>query len=166
MDSINISIIKAAWHTDIVASFVSQCTTELLDANQSLTIDEYEVPGVVEIPLFAQKLIEAANPDIIIVVGLIADHGVYRHEFVATCVMDTIMRLQMKTGTPIIYGILTPQDFLSEGREDFFRDHFSLKGKEAAMACLKTMSNISLLKSLPAQAPVRSIKDDYSANGS
>lgn len=141
----SIAIVKASWHADIVEAFARSCCDRLSLAERPLNVSEYEVPGVVEIPLFCQKLIDQKQPDILVVVGLIADHGVYRHDFVASSVMDATMTLQMNTGTPIIYGILTPQDFMSEGREAFFIDHFSIKGREAAAACLKTLDNDSML---------------------
>jgi len=148
MTTHRVSIVKAGWHADIVQSFADSCSAALIDSDLNLAIDEYEVPGVVEIPLFTQKLIETGSVDIVIVAGLIVDHGVYRHEFVASSVMDATMRLQMETGIPIVYGILTPQDFLSEGREAFFREHFVSKGAEAAAACLKTIKNLEGLKGL------------------
>ncbi len=147
-----ISIVKASWHSEAVTAFADSCREHLETSDYPGSITEYEVPGVVEIPLFCQKLISQTDPDIIVVSGLIADHGVYRHDFVATSVMDAIMRLQMQTGTPIIYGILTPQDFMSEGREAFFHRHFRIKGQEAAHACLKTLANDRLLSELPRKA--------------
>lgn len=151
MTTHRVSIVKAGWHADIVQSFAGSCSAALIDSGLNLAIDEYEVPGVVEIPLFTQKLIETGSVDIVIVAGLIVDHGVYRHEFVASSVMDAIMRLQMDTGIPIVYGILTPQDFLSEGREAFFLEHFVSKGAEAASACLKTIKNLEGLSALESQ---------------
>lgn len=148
----SIAIVKASWHAAIVDAFVRSCRENLEFGERPLSISEYEVPGVVEIPLLCQKLINQTNPDVLIVVGLIADHGVYRHDFVASSVMDTIMALQMKTETPIIYGILTPQEFMSEGREAFFLDHFVVKGREAAAACLKTLDNDSMLAEMPRKA--------------
>jgi 6,7-dimethyl-8-ribityllumazine synthase len=141
----SVSIVKAGWHAAIIDAFVRSCREHLEFADMPLVVSEYEVPGVVEIPLFCQKLIDHSNPDLVVVVGLIADHGVYRHDFVASSVMDAIMRLQMQTGTPIIYGILTPQDFMSEGREAFFMEHFVIKGREAASAAIKTLENERLL---------------------
>ncbi len=147
-----IAIVKASWHAATVDAFARSCRENLEFADMPLLVSEYEVPGVVEIPLFCQKLIDHSNPDLIVVVGLIADHGVYRHDFVASSVMDAVMTLQMQTGTPIIYGILTPQEFMSEGREAFFLEHFVIKGKEAANASLKTLENEALLAELPRKA--------------
>jgi 6,7-dimethyl-8-ribityllumazine synthase len=60
--------------------------------------------------------------------------------------------VQMDTGVPIIYGILTPQDFLSEGREEFFKKHFIKKGEEAARSVLATLDNEQLLAGLLKEA--------------
>ncbi|MBO6555994.1 MAG: 6,7-dimethyl-8-ribityllumazine synthase [Pseudomonadales bacterium] len=147
-----IAIVKASWHGPTVDAFARSCREDLEHSEVPLLVSEYEVPGVVEIPLFCQKLIDRSNPDLIVVVGLIADHGVYRHDFVASSVMDAVMTLQMQTGTPIIYGILTPQDFMSEGREAFFLEHFVIKGKEAATASLKTLENEVLLAEMSREA--------------
>jgi len=80
-----------------------------------------------------------------VVGGLVVDHGIYRHEFVAQSVRYATMRVQLDNNKPVIYGILTAQDFLSQGREDFFFQHFHFKGKEAAVACVRTIENLALV---------------------
>ena len=141
-----IAIVKAGWHAEIGHAFAQSCVNHL--ETEGLTVTEYEVPDVVEIPLFTQKLIATGTVDMVIVTGLIVDHGVYRHDFVAATVLDATMKIQLDSGTPIIYGILTPQDFMSDGRETFFRSHFVQKGIEAANACLVTIRNEQLIAGL------------------
>ncbi len=140
-----IALIKSCWHKDIVDEFASGFYTYLRN-DPRFSVDTFEVPGVVEIPLFAKKLIELDRYGMIVVTGLIVDHGVYRHDFVARSVMDATMKLQMESGIPIIYGILTPQEFLSDGRPEFFKAHFPMKGEEAAKACIQTAENLRLLE--------------------
>ena len=147
-DLYKVAIIKASWHRAIIDGFASGLTGHLEDHDKRFTVDTFEVPGVVEIPLFAQKLIGSGRYGMLVVTGLIADHGVYRHEFVASSVMHSIMKLQMSSGVPIIYGILTPQDFASEGREEFFKAHFVQKGIEAAQACITTAKNFHQVNEL------------------
>ena len=137
---------------------MDQFRTSFVDHIQSLLpgdveIEVIEAPGVVEIPLLCKLTAQTGEYDAIAVAGLIVDHGVYRHEFVAQSVMDSIMAVQMETEVPIIYGILTAQDFMSEGREQFFFDHFLIKGKEAANACAKTLENVARLKGTTPAAP-------------
>jgi 6,7-dimethyl-8-ribityllumazine synthase len=147
----SIALVRAGWHAEIISNFVTGYRTTIDESSDHFTINEYEVPGVVEIPLFTQNLISTGAVDLVVVTGLIVDHGVYRHEFVAGTVLDAVMKIQLETGTPIIYGILTPQDFMSEGRPDFFKAHFSGKGIEAAKATLKTFDNERLIESLRAK---------------
>ena len=49
------------------------------------------------------------------------------------------MRVQLDTGVPVFSAVLTPQDFLSEGQPEFFKEHFVIKGVEAAQSCAVTL---------------------------
>ncbi len=139
-----IALIQSCWHKEIVDQFRLSFAENGKDFCQELEV--IEAPGVVEIPLLAKLAAQSGRFDAVVVAGLIVDHGVYRHEFVAQSVMDSIMKIQIDTEIPMIYGILTAQDFISEGREKFFFEHFRVKGEEAANACRKTLSNIAMLR--------------------
>lgn len=138
-----IAFIQSCWHKEIVDQFQLSFAERICSLlPEGVDLDVIEAPGVVEIPLLAKLVAKQQKVDAIVVAGLIVDHGVYRHEFVAQSVMDSLLGVQMDSEIPIIYGILTAQDFVSEGRESFFYDHFSVKGQEAANACAKTLHNI------------------------
>jgi 6,7-dimethyl-8-ribityllumazine synthase len=62
--------------------------------------------------------------------------------------MNVTMKVQMETGVPIIYGILISQEFMSEGREEFFKKHFIKEGQDAARSVLSTLDNEQLLTGL------------------
>jgi 6,7-dimethyl-8-ribityllumazine synthase len=141
----NIAVIQSCWHKDIVDQFRASFA-EHIQTHTPASIEVIEAPGVVEIPLLTKLAAQSGQFDAIVVTGLIVDHGVYRHEFVAQSVMDSIMGIQVETEVPVIYGILTAQDFMSEGREQFFYEHFVVKGQEAANACAKTLDNIARLR--------------------
>jgi 6,7-dimethyl-8-ribityllumazine synthase len=143
----HIAFVQSCWHKEIVDQFkrgFAEAIEPLIGA--SVQLDYFEAPGVVEIPLLTKLLANQGQYDAIVVSGLIVDHGVYRHEFVAQSVMDSIMGVQMDTEIPVIYGILTAQDFMSEGRETFFFDHFLVKGGESARACAMTLQNMEKIK--------------------
>ena len=133
-----VAFIQACWHRDIVDqlrdSFLSEFST-LSDQ----TVDVFEVPGAFEIPLKAKQLAYSNQYAGIVVAGLVVDGGIYRHDFVATAVIDGIMQTQLETGTPIFSAVLTPHDFLSDGQPEFFKEHFVDKGIEAAHACSQTL---------------------------
>ncbi len=73
----------------------------------------------------------------------VVDGGIYRHEFVAAIVIDAMMRVQLESEVPILSVVLTPQRFHEhQAHLDFFRNHFRVKGAEAAGACVQTLANL------------------------
>lgn len=147
----NIALISATWHADLLGGASSSCKKALADV---ATTAEFQVPGALEIPLFAQNLARTGKYDAIIAFGLIVDGGIYRHEFVADAVISGMMQVQLDTGVPVFSCVLTPQQFdESEERVAFFRDHLVMKGAEVGNACLKMLA---ALKALHAQngAPI------------
>lgn len=133
-----IALIQSCWHEDIVDEFRDAFLAEFarLDGRE---VDLFEVPGAFEIPLKAKTLAASGDYAGIIATGLVVDGGIYRHDFVATAVIDGLMRAQMDTGVPVFSGVLTPHDFMSEGRPEFFKSHFVVKGREVAGACSKVL---------------------------
>ena len=104
------------------------------------------MPGAFEIPLHLQRLARSGQYDALIACGLVVNSGIYRHEFVASAVIDALMRIQLDTGVPVFSVVLTPRDFHShEEHQNFFRTHFITKGQEAAQACLATLDSLSTL---------------------
>lgn len=107
-----IAFIRAGWHSDLVEHASKSCADTLKEAHpRDLCIEEFEVPGSLEIPLFALKTIQRRQVDAVIGFGLVVDGGIYRHEFVAQSVLDGMMRVQLDTGVPVFSCVLTPQVF-------------------------------------------------------
>jgi 6,7-dimethyl-8-ribityllumazine synthase len=143
-----IALIQSCWHRDIVdqarTSFLRRMEQEGYAAE---TIECFEVPGAFEIPLRAQLLAKTGRYDAIVAAGLVVDGGIYRHEFVASSVIDALMRVQLDTEVPVLSLLLTPQQFHEhETHRTFFRDHFIIKGEEAALACAATLVATRRLK--------------------
>jgi 6,7-dimethyl-8-ribityllumazine synthase len=132
-----IAVIRARWHAEIVdrcvGSFVDEW--EALGGSRS-HVDVIDVPGALEIPLHAQTLAGTGRYAAILGCAFVVDGGIYRHDFVAGTVLDALMQVQLKTNTPVLSAVLTPHHFQeTEAHIRFFKDHFVLKGKEAANAC-------------------------------
>jgi len=142
-----VAIIQANWHADIVQQATQSFIAALGDQGyQKAIFDIYDVPGSLEIPLMSKKLSQTGQYDLIMATGLIVDGGIYRHDFVAKTVLDGMMQVQLETGVPILSVVLTPHHFQeSEAHMDFFRQHFVLKGREAADACHMTLENMQNL---------------------
>ena len=137
-----VAFIQSCWHREIV----DRLRDSFLDTFSTLDgrpVDVFEVPGAFEIPLKAQFLANTGKYAAIVAAGLVVDGGIYRHEFVASAVIDGLMKTQLATHTPIFSAVLTPHDFLTEGQPEFFAEHFSSKGIEAAQACASTIADYS-----------------------
>ena len=134
-----VAFIQSCWHRDIVDQLRESFLSEFAKLSTK-KVDLYEVPGAFEIPLHAKQLIQTGKYAGVVAAGLVVDGGIYRHEFVATAVIDAFMQTQVETGTPIFSAVLTPHDFISEGQPEFFKEHFVTKGLEAAHACAETLT--------------------------
>lgn len=147
---LRVAVVAASWHRDIVASATAAMRAEF-DRSPSPPerVDQFDVPGAFEIPLHARRLAQSGAYDAVIACALVVNGGIYRHEFVASAVIDGLMRVQLDTDVPVLSAVLTPRDFHEhEEHQRFFREHFVQKGTEAARACLQT---IAALRALPRQ---------------
>ncbi len=152
LGSERIAYVQATWHRDVVdqawQGFIPTMAERGVDEAQ---IDRFEVPGVFEIPLHAQRLAASGRYCAVVAAGFIVDGGIYRHEFVSDAVINGLMRVQLDTGIPVFSVVLTPQRFHEhEEHRRFFVEHFVVKGREAANACVDTLL---ALRKLPAAAP-------------
>ena len=143
-----VAFIQAGWHRDIVERCRLAFAAEMARQGFAETrIDLFEVPGSFEIPLQAKLLARSGRYAAIVAAGLVVDGGIYRHEFVADAVIGGLMQVQLETEVPILSAVLTPQRF--HGHEEhhrFFFEHFTVKGREAAEACLRTIENMGRVR--------------------
>jgi len=148
-----IAYIQAGWHADIVGRAYQAFQAETASRGIPATsIQLFNVPGAFEIPLHAQALARSGRFDAIVACALVVDGGIYRHDFVATAVIDGLMRVQLDSGVPVFSAVLTPHHFHEHAEHrDFFLSHFTVKGKEVAHACLQTVENLRRLAA-PANA--------------
>ncbi|MED1674254.1 6,7-dimethyl-8-ribityllumazine synthase [Pallidibacillus thermolactis] len=70
-------------------------------------IEIYWVPGAFEIPLTAQKLAESKKFDAVITLGTVIRGATPHFDYVSNEVAKGVASASMKTGVPIIFGVLT-----------------------------------------------------------
>lgn len=144
-----IAFVQSSWHADIVEqgrkAFVAEWQHLGGDAN---AIEVFTVPGAFEIPLHARRLARTGQYAAVIAAGFVVDGGIYRHEFVASAVINGLMQVQLETDVPVISLVLTPHHFHAhDEHQKYFREHFRLKGREAAAACAATIAALGKLPS-------------------
>lgn len=139
-----LAFVAASWHADIVQQarlgFVEALNT--LGVGTEL-IDVFEVPGAFEIPLFAKRLAMTGRYAGVAGGALVVDGGIYRHDFVSAAVVNGLMTVQLDTGVPMFSVVLTPHHFHEHAEhQQFFHQHFRLKGQEAARACIHAVAGL------------------------
>lgn len=145
-----IALVEAQWHADIVHqardAFLAEMERQGVARER---IDIFDVPGAFEIPLHAKRLAQSGRYAAVVCCALVVDGGIYRHEFVATTVVQSLMTLQLETGVPMISAVLTPHHFHEHvEHRKYFHRHFAVKGTEAAQACVQTMAGLSRVDAL------------------
>ena len=131
------AFIKAQWHAKIVDQALVGFNKKLDELELDSPVDVFDVPGAFEMPLLAKKLASSGKYDAVIAAALVVDGGVYRHDFVASAVVDGLMQAGMETGVPVLSVSLTPHHFQPcDEHETFYYEHFLKKGGEAAQAAV------------------------------
>ena len=70
-------------------------------------LDIVRVPGSFEIPLIAQKLAEGGQYEAVICLGCIIRGDTDHYDHVAGAATNGILNAGLKTGVPVIFGVLT-----------------------------------------------------------
>ena len=148
------AFVQSCWHADIVNQGRDAFLAEMARGGVARgEIDLFEVPGAFEIPLHAKLLARSGRYAAIIACGLVVDGGIYRHEFVASAVINGLMSVQLETCVPVFSAVLTPQQFHEHAEHRrFFMEHFVVKGTEVASACLRIVANLRDVRPVAAAA--------------
>lgn len=102
------AIIKTCWHSELIQKMRDKCFQKLIDiCGKTTKIDEVEVPGSFELPMAASSLIRSEVYDAVICIGILLKGGTIHMEVIANTVSPALMKLQLQSGTPIIFGVLT-----------------------------------------------------------
>ena len=135
--SARFAFVKARWHADIV----DRAFDGFVDVIPAEQVQVFDVPGAFELPLMAQRLAQTGKYGVIICAAFVVDGGIYRHDFVASAVVDGLMRVGLDTGVPVLSVSLTPHQYQETDHHNaIYRDHFATKGREAAQAALDILA--------------------------
>jgi 6,7-dimethyl-8-ribityllumazine synthase len=101
----------------VVARFNEDVTRRLLrgalNALKEHGIEDPDVlwvPGSLELPVTALALAEKGNHDAIICLGCVIRGETYHFEVVANQAAAGIMQVQLDTGVPVAFGVITTED--------------------------------------------------------
>ena len=104
------------------------------------------VPGAFELPVAAQRLAQSGAVDAVICLGAVIRGDTGHYEFVAGECASGLQRVQLDTGVPVVFGVLTTETVdqaLARSENDETN-----KGREAAATALSTVTVLGSLSSL------------------
>lgn len=141
------AFVEAAWHADIVQRAREAFFAEMARGGVAAeAIEVFDVAGAFEIPLHAQRLAQSGRYAAVVGSALVVDGGVYRHDFVASAVVQGLMDVQLRTGVPVICAVQSPHHFHEHlEHRKFLQQHFGAKGTEAAQALLSVVASLRQL---------------------
>nr|CAA6809530.1 MAG: 6,7-dimethyl-8-ribityllumazine synthase (EC [uncultured Thiotrichaceae bacterium] len=145
-----IAFIRARWHADIVdQAFEGFKAQAVSDGFAAENISVFDAPGGFEMPLLAKKLAETKQFDAIVAAAWVVDGGIYRHDFVASAVVDGLMAAQMATGVPVFSVSLTPHNYQeTQFHNDTYIKHMYQKGQEAADAVAGQLKTLAMIEAM------------------
>lgn len=127
------AFVKANWHSEIV----DKALKGFLEIIPTTQVDVFDVPGAFELPLVARDLATSGRYAAVVAAAFVVDGGIYRHDFVASAVVNGLMRASLDSGVPVLSVSLTPHHYQETGHHrDIYLSHFVEKGGEAARAAL------------------------------
>lgn len=101
-------------------------------------ITVYWVPGAFEIPLVANKIASERDFSAVICLGTVIRGATTHYEMVSTEVTKGIAQISLKTGKPVIFGVLTTENI--EQAIERAGTKAGNKGYEAAMSAIEMVN--------------------------
>lgn len=122
---LKIGITVSRWNEKYTSKLLERCRKALLDSGVSEeNINIIQVPGSYELPFAAKHLIESVQVDVVVCLGCLIKGSTMHFEYIAEAVSQGIMNLNLNSGTPVIFGVLTCLD------EEQAEERVSEEGKD------------------------------------
>ena len=106
---LSIAVVVSRYNED-VSKRLLRGALEALEEHGVEEPDVFWVPGALELPVTALALAEKGGHDAIVCLGCVIRGETYHFEIVAGQSAAGLMQVQLDTGVPIAFGVLTTED--------------------------------------------------------
>ena len=103
---LRVAVIRAEWNTSIVDRLVDGAVAGLQNFNATV-VGPISVPGCFELPLACRIVAKSGNVDAIVATGAVIRGETTHYEIVSEGAASGIQAVQLETGIPIAFGVLT-----------------------------------------------------------
>lgn len=139
---LRLAIITAKWNHDFNWEMYESAKAALIEARiPESQIEHFEAPGAFEIPLLAQKLAETKKYSAIICFATVIRGSTRHFDIVADESARGVMDVMLKTGVPVLNGILACEN--TEQAEFRASRRKEDKGREVALSALSLIHQLN-----------------------
>ncbi len=107
-DDMSVAVVRTQWNEQ-VTSLLAQGATQTLAA-AGAEVEEFVVPGAIELTYAAQRIIDSERFDAVIVLGCVIKGDTPHFDYVCQSVTQGITSLNADGPVPVIFGVLTVLD--------------------------------------------------------
>jgi 6,7-dimethyl-8-ribityllumazine synthase len=136
-EDLSIAVIVSRYNEDVSKRLLRGALSALQEHGVGEP-DVYWVPGALELPVTALALAEKGGHDAIVCLGCVIRGETFHFEIVAGQSAAGLMQVQLDTGVPITFGVLTTEDRDQAQARSGLKNN---KGAEAAEAAIE-MANL------------------------
>ena len=109
--NLDIIVLYSSYNSSINESLLNGYLNELDTLKFNGKVAIVKVPGgAFELPVLSSRIINKYKPKVTLVIGCIVKGDTKHYDFLSTTVTDAISTLSMKTGIPILNGVLTVEN--------------------------------------------------------
>ncbi|HYT12404.1 MAG TPA: 6,7-dimethyl-8-ribityllumazine synthase [Candidatus Nitrosopolaris sp.] len=136
-DGLHIAVVVARYNEDVTKRLLRGAVGALQERGVTEP-DVFWVPGSLELPVTALTLAEKGQHDAIVCLGCVIRGETFHFEVVAAQSAAGVMQVQLDTGVPVAFGVLTTEDKEQALARSGPKNN---KGAEAAEAAIE-MANL------------------------
>jgi 6,7-dimethyl-8-ribityllumazine synthase len=131
-EGLRVGVVTAIFN-ETITSGLKAGAVQVLEESGATDVTVVDVPGAFELPLMAQRL-ALQGCDAVVCLGAVVEGDTDHYEHVAHRASEGLMRVQLDTGIPIAFGMLTTRD--AEAAIARSQPGPDNKGREAALAAI------------------------------
>lgn len=130
---LTVAVIAGSWHEEVIDPMLADAVAVIEQAGA--TAQTFRVAGSFELPLAAQAALQGSF-DAVVCLGVIIRGGTPHFDYVCNSVTDGLTRVQLDSGKPVGFGVLTTDDEQQALDRSGRPGAPEAKGREAAEAAL------------------------------
>ena len=139
-----IGIVTSRFNHEITERLETGCYERLIELGvKPEQITRVRVPGAVEIPIAAQKMIDRAVADCVIALGAVIQGDTKHFDYVCNSVERGCTQVMLESQRPVIFGVLTTND--EKQAEERVGGRHGHKGHDAADTAVEMLNLLDMI---------------------